>query len=77
MYRTKRIYHSIAYFETTPEARFEGQVVQSRFLEWMGKSWPMRIVWGAGFARRLGHEGVRRVVIAIGFGMTLSMLIRG
>jgi stearoyl-CoA desaturase (delta-9 desaturase) len=50
MYRTKRIYHSIAYFETTPEARFEGQVVQSRFLEWMGKSWPMRIVWGAGFA---------------------------
>jgi hypothetical protein len=34
-------------------------------------------VWGAGFARRLGQEGVRRIVIAIGFGMTLSMLIRG
>jgi stearoyl-CoA desaturase (delta-9 desaturase) len=32
MYRTKRIYHGIAYFE------------------WMGKSWPMRIVWGAAFA---------------------------
>jgi uncharacterized membrane protein YfcA len=34
-------------------------------------------VWGAGFARRLGQKGVRRIVIAIGFGMALSMLIRG
>jgi uncharacterized membrane protein YfcA len=34
-------------------------------------------VWGAGFARRIGQKGVRRIVIAIGFGMTLSMLIRG
>jgi uncharacterized membrane protein YfcA len=33
-------------------------------------------VWGAGFARRIGQKGVRRIVIAIGFGMTLSMLIR-
>jgi stearoyl-CoA desaturase (delta-9 desaturase) len=50
MYRTKRIYHKIAYFEEAPEARFDGEFVQSRFLEWMGKSWPMRIVWGAAFA---------------------------
>jgi uncharacterized membrane protein YfcA len=34
-------------------------------------------VWGAGFARRLGQKGVRRIIIGIGFGMALSMLIRG
>jgi stearoyl-CoA desaturase (delta-9 desaturase) len=50
MYRTKRIYHGIAYFEQTPEARFDGEFPQSRFLEWMGKSWVMRVVWGAAFA---------------------------
>jgi stearoyl-CoA desaturase (delta-9 desaturase) len=50
MYRTKRIYHEIAYFEKAPEARFDGEFPQSRFLEWMGKSWAMRIVWGAAFA---------------------------
>ena len=49
MWRTKRIYHEIAYFENEPEARFDGGFPQSRFLEWMGKSWPMRIVWGAAF----------------------------
>jgi stearoyl-CoA desaturase (delta-9 desaturase) len=47
MYRTKRIHHKIAYCEEAPEARFERDFVQSRFFEWMGKSWPMRIVWGA------------------------------
>jgi stearoyl-CoA desaturase (delta-9 desaturase) len=50
MYRTKRIYHGIAYFEVKPEARFDGEFPQSRFLEWMGKSWAMRVVWGAAFA---------------------------
>ena len=34
-------------------------------------------VWGAGFARRLGQKGVRRIVIAIGFGMSLYLLVRG
>jgi uncharacterized membrane protein YfcA len=34
-------------------------------------------VWGAGFARRLGQKGVRRIVIAIGFGMALYLLVRG
>jgi stearoyl-CoA desaturase (delta-9 desaturase) len=50
MYRTKRIYHELAYFEKQPEARFDGDFPKSRFLEWMGKSWPMRFVWGAAFA---------------------------
>ncbi len=50
MYRTKRIYHEFAYFQKEPEARFDGDFPKSRFLEWMGKSWPMRIVWGAAFA---------------------------
>ena len=49
MYRTKRIYHQIAYFEQEPEPRFDGEFATSPFLEWMGKNWPMRIVWGAGF----------------------------
>jgi stearoyl-CoA desaturase (delta-9 desaturase) len=49
MYRTKRIYHAIAYFETTPEARFDGEFPSSRLLQWMGKSWPMRLVWGSAF----------------------------
>ena len=50
MYRTKRIYHEFAYFQKEPEARFDGDFPKSRFLEWMGKSWPMRFVWGAAFA---------------------------
>jgi stearoyl-CoA desaturase (Delta-9 desaturase) len=49
MYRTKRIYHEIAYFEKEPEPRFDGVFPQSRFFEWMGKSWPMRFVWAAAF----------------------------
>jgi len=31
---------------------------------------------GAGLARKLGHTTVRRIVIAIGFAMTVSLLIR-
>jgi uncharacterized membrane protein YfcA len=34
-------------------------------------------IWGAGFARRLGKKGVRRIVIGIGFGMALYLLVRG
>ena len=49
MYRTKRMYHAFAYFEKEPEPRFDGDFPKSRVLEWMGKSWPMRFVWGAGF----------------------------
>jgi stearoyl-CoA desaturase (delta-9 desaturase) len=50
MWRTKRIYHEIAYYEKAPEARFDGEFPQSRFFEWMGKSWAMRLVWAAVFA---------------------------
>jgi stearoyl-CoA desaturase (delta-9 desaturase) len=49
MMRTKRIYHEIAYYERQPESRFDGEFPTSPVLEWMGKSWAMRIVWGAGF----------------------------
>jgi stearoyl-CoA desaturase (Delta-9 desaturase) len=49
MYRTKNEYHSYAYFEQEPESRFDGVFPRSRFLEWAGKSWLMRILWGAAF----------------------------
>ena len=50
MYRTKRIYHEIAYYEKQPEAALRRRVPAVALLEWMGKSWPMRVVWGAAFA---------------------------
>jgi uncharacterized membrane protein YfcA len=31
---------------------------------------------GAGVARRIGQKGVRRIVIIVGFSMSLSLLIR-
>jgi uncharacterized membrane protein YfcA len=31
---------------------------------------------GAGLARRMGQRTVRRIVIAIGFGMALSLFVR-
>ncbi len=49
MYRTKRVYHELAYYEREPEARFDGIFPRVRLLEWMGKSWLMRILWGAAF----------------------------
>jgi len=33
-------------------------------------------VGGAGIARRVGQETVRRLVVAIGFGIALLLLIR-
>jgi len=49
MYKTKRIYHGIAYREKEPEARFDGEFPHDPLLDWMGKSWTMRILWGASF----------------------------
>ncbi|HKY19771.1 MAG TPA: sulfite exporter TauE/SafE family protein [Vicinamibacterales bacterium] len=54
---------------------------------WNGMvSWPHAVlmgvgatiggIWGAGVARRIGPKGVRRIVIAVGFTMTLSLLLR-
>jgi len=31
---------------------------------------------GAGIARRLGQKTIRRLVIAIGFGMTISLFFK-
>jgi hypothetical protein len=31
---------------------------------------------GAGIARRLGRDTVRRIVIAVGFGMALSLFVK-
>ncbi|MCM3878801.1 MAG: sulfite exporter TauE/SafE family protein [Vicinamibacterales bacterium] len=61
--------------------------VAAMYFIWKGLVvWPEAIVmmvasilggiWGAGFARRLGQKGVRRIVVVIGFGMALSMLLR-
>jgi uncharacterized membrane protein YfcA len=33
-------------------------------------------VWGAGIARRMGPNGVRRIVIAVGFTMAISLFFR-
>ena len=33
-------------------------------------------IWGAGFARRIGPKGVRRIVIFVGFAMAFSLLLR-
>jgi uncharacterized membrane protein YfcA len=33
-------------------------------------------VGGAGLARRLGRDVVRRIIIAIGFGMALALLVK-
>jgi len=49
-------------------------------------SWPWALIMaagaiaggygGAGVARRIGPKGVRRIVIAVGFSIALSLLIR-
>jgi uncharacterized membrane protein YfcA len=33
-------------------------------------------VWGAGLARRMGRTVVRRIIIAVGFGMALALLVK-
>jgi uncharacterized membrane protein YfcA len=54
---------------------------------WNGMvSWPHALVmavgailggiWGAGAARRIGSKGVRRIVVVVGFAMTISLLLR-
>jgi hypothetical protein len=61
--------------------------IAALYFIWMGMvSWPEALVmavgaivggvWGAGMARRIGQEGVRRIVIAVGFIMAFSLLIR-
>jgi len=61
--------------------------VAAGYFIWNGMvSWPHTLVmavgaiaggvWGAGMARRIGPKGVRRIVIAVGFTMALSLLFR-
>ena len=61
--------------------------VAAVYFIWNGMvSWPHTLsmvigamvgaVWGAGVARRLGPKAVRRVVIAVGFTMAISLLFR-
>ena len=61
--------------------------VASAYFIWNGMvSWPHALVmavgaisggiWGAGMARRIGPRAVRRIVIAVGFTMALSLLLR-
>ena len=53
MYRTKRIYHSIAYFETTPEARFGhakvGQLLLGFASQTLGDALPQLTQLGSHF----------------------------
>ncbi len=61
--------------------------VAALYFIWNGMvSWPHALVmaagaiaggiWGASFARRIGPKGVRRIVIVLGFAMTVSLLFR-
>jgi uncharacterized membrane protein YfcA len=61
--------------------------IAALYFIWMRMvSWPETVVmaaaaigggvWGAGMARRIGPKGVRRIVIAVGFIMAFSLLIR-
>ena len=61
--------------------------VAAIYFIWHGMvSWPHTIVmavganvgglWGVGVARRIGPKGVRRIVIAVGFTMAISLLFK-
>lgn len=61
--------------------------VASVYFIWAGMvSWPEAVLMsagsiaggygGAGMARRIGPKGVRRIVVLVGFGITLSLFIR-
>ena len=49
MWKTKKQYHRLTYFEEAPEPRFEGNTPEWPLIEKLGKSWFMRIAWGAAF----------------------------
>lgn len=47
MKSTWTIYHGIAYRQVEPEARFTGGYPEWPAIDRLGRSWPLRIVWGA------------------------------
>jgi uncharacterized membrane protein YfcA len=61
--------------------------IAALYFIWNGMvSWPHALlmavgavaggIWGAGAARRIGPEGVRRIIVIVGFSMALSLLVR-
>lgn len=49
MWATKHRYDDYAYRRVAPEARFEGGTPEWPWLDKLGQSWPMRIVWCAAY----------------------------
>lgn len=49
MWTTKHRYDDFAYHRVAPEARFEGGYPEWPWLDRLGQSWAMRIVWGASY----------------------------
>lgn len=50
MWDTKKKYHDLAYGVVEPEARFQGGYPEWRFIDKLGQSWVMRVLWGAAYA---------------------------
>jgi stearoyl-CoA desaturase (delta-9 desaturase) len=46
MWATKKRYHDLAHGIVAPEPKFAGGVPRWRFIDKIGGSWPIRIVWG-------------------------------
>jgi stearoyl-CoA desaturase (delta-9 desaturase) len=49
MWATKERYDAFTYRKEEPEARFDGGVPEWPFVDKLGSSWVMRILWGAGY----------------------------
>jgi len=50
MWATRKRYHDIAHGLVTPEARFDGGYPEMRFIDRLGQSWVMRLVWVGGYS---------------------------
>jgi stearoyl-CoA desaturase (delta-9 desaturase) len=49
MWATKKKYHDFAHNIVEPEARFDGGYPQWKTLDGLGRSWILRVVWGAAY----------------------------
>src|SRR5262245_20258658 len=49
MWATKKKYHNFAHNLVEPEARFDGGYPQWKALDRLGRSWVLRVVWGAAY----------------------------
>jgi len=50
MWATKKRYHDLAHGLVAPEPRFDGGLPEMPFIDRLGQSWVMRILWGAAYA---------------------------